>query len=217
MKIKLKKQNLILNADKTLFWEDKKILMLSDLHLGKTGHFKKSGIAAPEVVESDLCKLQNAINKFNPRKVIITGDLFHAEYNGEWDIFKNFKKQNSKIKFDLVIGNHDRVNIDRIYSLGLDKVEDILHYEPFSFIHRPEDVLKFPESNSYFITGHIHPGVQLTGLGKQELNLQCFYFSKTLGILPSFGAFTGRYKLRPVEGDKVYLIAENSVIKALLE
>ena len=32
-----------------MFWEEEKALIVSDLHFGKTGHFRKSGIAVPAI------------------------------------------------------------------------------------------------------------------------------------------------------------------------
>ena len=41
-------QTFLLSAQRTVFWEEEKTLILSDLHLGKSGHFRKSGIAIPQ-------------------------------------------------------------------------------------------------------------------------------------------------------------------------
>ena len=48
-------QKLWLSAERCIFWEEQSALIVSDLHLGKTGHFRKAGIAVPQsVFKEDL-------------------------------------------------------------------------------------------------------------------------------------------------------------------
>ena len=55
---RIKGQQLWLSADRCIFWEEEKALIVSDLHFGKTGHFRKSGIAIPpSVYKEDLQRL----------------------------------------------------------------------------------------------------------------------------------------------------------------
>ena len=70
-------QTFLLSAQRTIFWEEEKTLILSDLHLGKSGHFRKSGIAIPQnLYKEDLFRLLNEIQFFRPKQLIIVGDLF---------------------------------------------------------------------------------------------------------------------------------------------
>ena len=56
-----------LSNDRCIFWEEEKILLLSDLHFGKTGHFRKEGIAVPQgVYKDDLQRLVTQIQFFKP-------------------------------------------------------------------------------------------------------------------------------------------------------
>ncbi|MCB0373931.1 MAG: metallophosphoesterase, partial [Muricauda sp.] len=61
--------------------------------------------------------------------------------------------------------------------------------------------------------GHIHPAVKLSGFGRQQLRLPCFFKSKNQMILPAFGEFTGTHALKPKKEDEVYVIVEDSVVK----
>jgi metallophosphoesterase superfamily enzyme len=88
----------------------------------------------------------------------------------------------------------------------MDVVEE-LREGPFLFSHDRV------ESELFNFHGHIHPGVRLRGKGRQSVVLPCFFFGKNYGVLPSFGDFTGLYKLVPRKSDKVYVIAEDSVIE----
>jgi metallophosphoesterase superfamily enzyme len=69
-----------LSPERVLYWEEEKTLILSDLHFGKTGHFRKSGIAVPQsIYQQDLQRLFHQISFFNPemekRSVCPTHDL----------------------------------------------------------------------------------------------------------------------------------------------
>ncbi len=62
-----------------LYWEEERSLILSDLHFGKTGHFRKAGIAVPQsVYREDLLRLLSLIQYFQPRQLLVVGDLFHS-------------------------------------------------------------------------------------------------------------------------------------------
>ena len=54
----IQEQHFWLSAHRAIFWEEQKALILSDLHFGKTGHFRKAGIAVPQqVYKEDLQRL----------------------------------------------------------------------------------------------------------------------------------------------------------------
>ena len=41
-------EKLILTNQRVVFWPKESALILSDLHIGKTAHFRKNGIAIPK-------------------------------------------------------------------------------------------------------------------------------------------------------------------------
>ena len=49
-----------------VFWKEKNTLLLADIHLGKVGHFRKSGIPVPRkaggVFYDKITKLKNSLN-----------------------------------------------------------------------------------------------------------------------------------------------------------
>src|SRR3954463_1699855 len=104
---KLHQQHLWLTAQRSIFWEEQKALIVSDLHFGKTGHFRKSGIAVPQkVYQEDLQRLVHLLNHFKPRQLIVVGDFFHSHANTELDWFKRWREDLSEISILLVRGNH---------------------------------------------------------------------------------------------------------------
>ena len=110
---KIHKQNFWLSATRTIYWEEQKALILSDLHFGKTGHFRKAGIAIPQsVYKEDLQRLIDLLQYFKPKQIIAVGDLFHSKVNLELDLFKRWRNDFEAIDFHLVKGNHDILKED---------------------------------------------------------------------------------------------------------
>ena len=55
--------------------------------------------------------------------------------------------------------------------------------------------------------------MRLRGKGRQNMKLPCFYFGERYGIMPAFGNFTGTAIIPIKEGDQVFGLTENSVLK----
>ena len=204
-------QNLILLPEKALFWVQKKTLILSDLHLGKSGHFQKHGIAVPTTVNlNNIARLEQLAKAFNPDTIIFVGDLFHSDMNSEWSDFINWRASNSEIRMFLVIGNHAFYPPENYESMGLQCVHQLAS-PPFLFIHELPDTES--ETPNYPICGHIHPSVRLKGKGRQSVRVSCFYFGEYHAILPAFGSFTGTSTLKPKKGDKVFALVQGEILE----
>ena len=98
-KIRCKNAILELTNQRVIYWEAQESLILSDLHIGKAAHFQKSGIPIPSsVLTTDLERLAHLIHHFNAKQLIIVGDLFHASYNKDLDVFKTWLGNFSDLK-----------------------------------------------------------------------------------------------------------------------
>lgn len=203
-------QTFWLSAQRVLFWEAQKALIVSDLHLGKTGHFRKAGIAVPQAVyKEDLQRLLNLIYYFKPDQLIVVGDLFHSVANKELELFERWRTDFEHLKIILVKGNHDILKKEWYANCTIEVVDDTLTIDGFSFTHDKCDA----HAKTYSFCGHIHPGVVLNGLGKQTLRFPCFYFASDHCILPAFGKFTGLANIHPSKKDVVFAIADDTLIK----
>jgi DNA ligase-associated metallophosphoesterase len=203
-------QTFWLSAQRCLFWEEQKALIVSDLHLGKTGHFRKAGIAVPQsVYKEDLQRLLDLLHHFNPDRLIVVGDLFHSVANKELELFQRWRLDFSGLKITLVKGNHDILKKDWYASNQIEVIDDTLTIDGFSFTHDRCDT----KADTYSFCGHIHPGIVINGLGKQTLRFPCFYFTPDHCILPAFGKFTGLANIHPAKKDVVFAIADDTLIK----
>ena len=202
--------DIILHPLKAIYYPFEKALIISDAHLGKADHFRKSGIAVPQTVNTtNLEGLHQLITEFKPDRVIFLGDLFHSSMNGAWNDFDNLINGYSDIAFELVKGNHD-ILPQAVYDSSILKIyEDELILGPFLLTHIPRE----KQTELYNLAGHIHPGVVMKGKAKQYIKLPCFFFSDWQGIVPAFGAFTGLYKMMAKGDDQVYVVSGEKVVR----
>ena len=126
---KIRDQNLWLSAQRSIFWEEEKALVVSDLHFGKTGHFRKSGIAVPQsVYKEDLQRLVNLLHYFKPSQLIVVGDFFHSHLNTELDWFKKWRADFEQVTIRLVRGNHDILNDRWYHNAGIELAASYADY-----------------------------------------------------------------------------------------
>lgn len=210
MTIDCKGEELILSREKSIYWKKKKMLVISDLHIGKSAHFRRHGLQVPDTVgQSDLQRLTKLMNEFKPEILLVAGDMFHNKINSDADAFIKWRMSYPTLKIVLIKGNHDDLKNEDYELLGIEVYHKELLCFPFRFIHdKPKEFDEY-----YNISGHVHPGVVLHGRARQQLKFPCFYFSNTCAILPAFSVFTGLYILKPEPGDRFYAVTPEKVIK----
>ena len=210
--LQINHNELTLLSDKALLLKKFKTLVVSDIHLGKAGHFRKFGIPiSKQVHQHDLTLLSKLVNKYEVNRLLIVGDLFHSELNNEWNLFVNFIQEHPNVEPILVAGNHDKYT-KTVLSQQLLIYETHYSLDGLIFTHEPLEIQAIAK-NQYNICGHIHPAVQLNGKGRQRMKLPCFYFGEKQGIIPAFGKFTGAALISPKQNDKVFVITADSIIR----
>ncbi|MEN9570296.1 MAG: hypothetical protein RL172_1527 [Bacteroidota bacterium] len=197
----------LLSPAKCLYWQQQQTLILSDLHLGKSGHFRKEGIAIPQgIFKEDLQRFVSLLQFFKPARVIIIGDMFHSHDNKEHALFVKWRADFETLPISLVMGNHDVLHQQWYQHAGIQVISQQLTEGPFSFVHDKADITTPALPGQYYFSGHIHPGISISGVGKQTVHLPCFYFGKQVAVLPAFGKFTGTYPIKPKRGETVYAV-----------
>lgn len=216
MKLLIDNRNVEFLYEKALFYTDRKILILGDLHFGKTNHFRRAGLPVPSGANRKNNEtLIDLLARLKPERTIFLGDLFHSHYNEEWESVGQIIRHYVACRFDLVRGNHDIMSAQQ-YSRYQINVCDHLDIDSFWFTHEPLDFEKIPDGKIN-VAGHIHPGAHLQGKGRQAITLPCFWLSSRQLILPAFGSFTGLASVHPQEGEKIFIVLENKIMEANLE
>ncbi len=195
--------------DKGLFFPAEKALLISDLHLGKSRHFRRNGLAVPAgETEATLNSLEKLILRKEAEKVFFLGDLFHSSINADWELLRDFVHRFDQVEFTLIKGNHDLFPNDFYDKTGIGVCDE--------FMLREDIVLKHEGSNQdqkWVICGHLHPAVRLKGKGRQSIKLSCFLLQEPLLILPAFGEFTGTKIVSKEKENRVFVCVEGEVIE----
>ncbi len=209
--IVFKEQEFILASEKVIYWKNQNAFLLTDLHIGKTGHFRKAGIpVSSEINSENLQRLEQATKYFDPSSIFFLGDLFHSDINLEWNLFSEFRQKYSDIEMILILGNHDIYAVSEYERLGL-RCFKSLRVNKFELVHEvPELSL---QENKTYIGGHIHPSVKLKGKGRQSIHAECFLLSERKILLPAFGSFTGNHRISPSKNDMVFPIIDGKIIE----
>lgn len=194
LELRINNKTVYLLAEKCIFFPENETLVIADIHLGKAAHFRKAGIIIPQQAgtDRDFNILQSLLDKYQAKRIIFLGDLFHSAENAAWQHFVDFSRKHRQTELILIKGNHD-VLPTAYYTQGNLKVhletlrEDFILYSHAPLPEVPRDVLN--------IAGHVHPAVNLKTKGKQSLRLPCFHLESSLLLLPAFGSLTGTFAL----------------------
>lgn len=207
-----------LHPQRCMWWAKEKTLIISDIHLGKSGHFRKHGIAIPTKVNaSSLNRFENLIRRYKPGRVLVLGDLFHSEINAEWAEFRNWLQRvyvNYSLKeFRLVEGNHDVLSDEAFDGMNVQRSAKWSR-GPFDFVHDPIDFRSQDSPGRIGVAGHLHPAIRLSGKAKQQLHLPGWWFQanpQTL-VMPNFGSFTGSSVVKIKAQDQFWVCTKQSVM-----
>jgi len=204
-----------LSADRTIFWENQNALIVSDLHFGKTGHFRKSGIAVPAAIyKEDLQRLFNSIFYFKAKRLIVVGDMFHSVANKELNLFLKWRNDIENVTINLIKGNHDILKPQWYVDANICVHEQYLLMNHFAFVHDMDTPISHTLTKvPYVFSGHIHPGIVIKGMSRQRLQFPCFWFGLHYAILPAFSRFTGTMPLKRISTDTIFAIVNQQIVK----
>jgi DNA ligase-associated metallophosphoesterase len=206
--LQLEGEMLEFHPERALVWPAEHALLVADLHLGKAEAFQSNGIGVPNGHnEEDLIRLETLITDLGAKKVFILGDLFHARITDDLLVLFRDWSNSLQAEMHLISGNHDRYSEFQMRRFPITVHENELQLGPFRLSHEPR-----PEPRSFNICGHIHPQVRISG-GNDTLRLPCFVVEKNQLILPSFGSFTGGFKVDFQQGRTFFAIAEGEVVE----
>lgn len=168
-----------------LWWENARILCVSDLHLGKSERIARRGgtLLPPYDTAETLSRLRDTITRFDPETVICLGDSFDdlaAGFALDDAARQTLTVMMAGRQWIWIEGNHDPGPLD----FGGTYVETYAR-DPLLFRHIAE-----PGATHGEISGHWHPKAAIK-TPRGRVGSSCFVVSDTRLILPAFGAYTG--------------------------
>jgi metallophosphoesterase superfamily enzyme len=113
----------------------------------------------------------------------------------------------SRRQFMIVRGNHDVRAGDPPADWRMECVDAPAMLAPFVLCHEPCD-----SDAGTVLCGHVHPAFRLWGRGGMSATLPCFVIGARRMMLPAFGSFTGNALVKPADGERIAVIADDEVI-----
>ena len=179
---------LIADVSGAFFWDDARVLVVSDLHLEKGSSFAQRGVLLPPFdTAATLARLAAVIARYNPRTVVALGDSFHDRTAHErlaGDDRDTIAAMQGGRDWIWIVGNHDP-ELPR--ELGGSVAAEValgglmLRHEPTGA--RGE------------IAGHLHPKARVPTRGR-SVERRCFACDGERAIMPAFGAYAGGLSIR---------------------
>lgn len=174
-------------VNRCLLLNDGPTVVLGDLHIGYEKALEDECMFIPRMnTESVRKSLNLIISKYEPRRVVLLGDIKHdfkrSRHEGREEIRRIIKLIENAADVIVVKGNHDNFLQNILYDMNV-KVVDYVDLCGFRMEHGHKDSGKRP-----VIIGHEHPSVRITGPINGSIKIQCFIHMKEEGIIiiPSF-------------------------------
>ncbi len=199
-------------AEKALYLPGHCVMLVSDLHFGKVAHFRRHGIGVPAQADmANLQRLEQALARYPTRQLLLLGDAFHSVENQALTLFAAWRKRYCNLSIGLVPGNHDVMATTTYHDLGIDLLDPTYRLGGLHLVHDPADA-PAPSPDTYTLAGHVHPGVRLPGAAG-ALTLPALVLGPEVGLLPSFGTFTGLAPVDVRQARQVLLFSGTSVFE----
>ena len=170
-----------------LWWPEKNLLCVSDLHLGKADRVMRRGgpMLPPYETRDTLYRLEADITLTRAEVIVCLGDSFDDKLSGdhlpEAELQWISRLQTGR-RWIWIEGNHDPdpMELGGIYMSALPE-------PPLVFRH-----ISSSRENGE-ISGHYHPKAQISLRGK-SISKPCFLLDSDRLVLPAYGTFTGGLK-----------------------
>ena len=167
-----------------LWWADRRMLIVADLHLEKGSSYARRGQFLPPYDTSEtLHRLARLIARFAPAIVVALGDSFHDD-GGPLRLLPHDRETLQALQrgrdFVWIAGNHDPSRPAGL--AGAHMAE--LAVGPVTFRHEPRI------GAAGEIAGHLHPSARVAGRAR-SVRRKCFAGDGHRLILPAFGAYAG--------------------------
>lgn len=168
-----------------LFWAAERMLVVSDLHLGKSDRLARrgGGLLPPYEVTDTLTRLEADLDRTHASRVICLGDSFDDD-TAMRDLAEGPRLWLARLiagrDWTWIEGNHDPGPVDLP---GSHRAQ--ITRPPLTFRHIARADAPMGE-----VSGHYHPKRRLCLRGR-ALTRACFLFDDRRLILPAFGTYTG--------------------------
>jgi uncharacterized protein len=187
---------LIADLSGALFWEEQRLLVVSDLHLEKGSSFATRGVLLPPYdTAATLTRLAAVIMRHDPRMVIALGDSFHDRSAHERLSAADrgaLVAMQARRDWIWIAGNHDPAlpsNLGGVLATEITVGQIAFRHEPTGAAGE--------------IAGHLHPKARVSTRGR-SVERRCFACDGERAVMPAFGAYAGGLNIRDAAFAKIF-------------
>ncbi len=207
-------ETLLLHPERALSWPAHRMLVVADTHFGKSSIFARHGIAVPAGTdELDRQRINALLQATGSERLLVLGDFLHGPVAPDSEVavqLSEWLQRLRPVQLLLVTGNHDRTAATGWHSAA-DWEGDYLDEGPFRFAHEAAGATK--PGGAYVFCGHIHPVVELAAFRKRRPRIPVFWERPESMVLPSFGFFTGGFRIGQNDGGRVFAAGPECVVE----
>jgi DNA ligase-associated metallophosphoesterase len=193
---------ILLDGRLALFHQTERWLAVADLHFGYELSQRAAGRLVPMWGMASISdRLSALINEYEPRRLIILGDLVHDK-SASREAAQLVRDLATRCKLVVVAGNHDRQLGGRV------ELVESWQTERFHF-HHGHCAVDAP--GRIQIIGHHHPAAVITDGAGLRLKCPAFVQQATCWIVPAFSPWASGTQWTPDESSRVWLCTEDRV------
>lgn len=205
-------ESLVLLPQKAVWWPRLQTLLVADAHIGKAVSFRRLGVAVPRGTTTEtLALVSELVERHGAQRIVFLGDFLHSARShaaSTLGAVARWRAAHAGLALLLVRGNHDDRAGDPPAALRFEVVDEPLVEGGLVLCHHPG-----VRPEGYVLAGHLHPCVSIGGRAHEHLRLPCFHFGAQVGVLPAFGSFTGMHPVRAAAGERLFAVADGSVVE----
>ncbi|MDP1859152.1 MAG: metallophosphoesterase [Gemmatimonadaceae bacterium] len=235
-------ERLVLRGDRSLYWPREQVLVIADLHLGKTESLRSDGVALPDgAMAHDLARLALALEETGAQRLLILGDLVHDAAALSLGVRRAVAEWRSRISASvhLVLGNHDQRVDTMPNEWRLQVAGSSLAIPPFHFVHEHVHPPPQPQPQCHpqlhplphpHLDPHVDPHPHVNEAGGEftwsghlhpvlslrsatdAVRVPCFLLRPHAGVLPAFSTLTGGAAVRLAATDRAVAVVDGMVI-----
>lgn len=205
---------LAVDPEGALWWPERRLLAVADLHLEKASSLARRGhLLPPYDTRATLARLARLVERHRPAMLLCLGDSFH-DVDGPKRLAAEDRAALAALsavtELLWVEGNHDPGTLPQ----GLGRLVDEIAFGALLFRHQATRGFAGGE-----VSGHYHPKATVFG-GLRRVTGRCFVTDGRRLILPAFGQLTGGLDVldrayRPLfpEGFEVVLLGQRRAVR----
>jgi uncharacterized protein len=197
-------ENVLLDGRLALFHQRQRWLAVADLHFGYELSQRAAGNLFPlwgmQTIET---RLEELLRDYNPRRVIILGDLVH-DGTAQSEAIRLLKRLSLRCQVVLIAGNHDRELGDTV------ELAESWQTKRFYFHHGHCPIRGCDRIQ---IVGHHHPAGTVRDGAGLRLKLPALVQQKNCWILPAFSPWAAGTEWPRDQQNRIWLCSPQRILR----